>query len=63
MLDFTDREDGEAIDVDDVSAALAEVSHVLSPGDIVLMHTGRDAFYGREDYIDRGPGVTAAATQ
>jgi kynurenine formamidase len=28
----------------------------------VLVHTGRDAFYGEPDYIARGPGVTAAAT-
>jgi len=33
------------------------------PGDIVLIRTGRDAFYGQDDYIHRGPGVTAAATR
>jgi kynurenine formamidase len=36
---------------------------VLQEGDIVLMHTGRDAFYGEPDYIARGPGVTAEATR
>jgi kynurenine formamidase len=30
--------------------------------DIVLVRTGRDAFYGQPDYIARGPGVTAEAT-
>jgi kynurenine formamidase len=63
VLDFTARADGEAIDRDDVEAALRSVSHSLAPGDIVLMHTGRDAYYGQPDYIDRGPGVTAAATR
>jgi kynurenine formamidase len=29
----------------------------------VLVRTGRDAFYGQPDYIDRGPGVTAEATR
>jgi kynurenine formamidase len=62
-LDFTDRADGEAITADDVAAALDRVGHALEPGDIVLMHTGRDAFYGQPGYIDRGPGTTAEATR
>src|SRR4051794_8229730 len=63
VLDFTDREDGEAVDAADVQAALGKIQHALTPGDIVLIHTGRDAFYGQPDYIHRGPGVTAAATR
>jgi kynurenine formamidase len=63
VLDFTDRADGEAVDAPDVQSALEAVTHTLAPGDIVLIHTGRDAFYGQQDYMDRGPGVTAAATR
>jgi kynurenine formamidase len=63
VLDFTDRADGEAVDAPDVEAALEAIPHTLEPGDIVLIHTGRDAFYGQEGYMDRGPGVTAAATR
>lgn len=63
VLDFRTRADGEAIDRADVEQALAGLGHRLAAGDIVLMHTGRDAFYGEADYIDRGPGVTAAATR
>jgi kynurenine formamidase len=63
VLDFTDRADGEAVDAADVKAALEAIPHTLEPGDIVLIHTGRDAFYGQEGYMDRGPGVTAAATR
>ncbi|HEX6024344.1 MAG TPA: cyclase family protein [Solirubrobacter sp.] len=63
VLDFTARADGEAIDAADVQAALAAIPHTLAPGDIVLIHTGRDAFYGQPDYMHRGPGVTAAATR
>jgi kynurenine formamidase len=33
------------------------------PGDIVLVHTGRDAFYDRPEYMALGPGVSAAATR
>jgi kynurenine formamidase len=43
--------------------ALAASGERLSPGDIVLVRTGRDAFYGQAGYIDRGPGVTAEATR
>lgn len=63
VLDCSDREDGEAIDASALRAALADLGHRLSPGDIVLLRTGRDVFYGRQDYIDRGPGVTAEATR
>ena len=63
VLDFTAREDGEAIDTPDVQAELARIGHALAPLDIVLVRTGRDAFYSELDYIARGPGVTAAATR
>jgi len=62
VVDFSQRADGEAISAEDVSAAMEATGHALSPGDIVLVRTGRDAFYGQADYIARGPGVTAAAT-
>jgi kynurenine formamidase len=63
VLDFTDRADGEAVDAADVQSALADIPHTLEPGHIVLIHTGRDAFYGQDDYMHRGPGVTAVATR
>ena len=63
VLDFRARADGEAIAAGDVEAALGALSHTLSPGEIVLIQTGRDRFYGQADYIDRGPGVTRGATR
>jgi kynurenine formamidase len=63
VLDFTDRADGKAVDVDDVRSALAAIPHTLHPGDIVLARTGRDKLYGQDDYMHHGPGVTAAATR
>src|SRR5437660_914713 len=44
VLDFHERADGEAIDVDDLEPALAAAGHELKPKDIVLVRTGRDAF-------------------
>jgi kynurenine formamidase len=63
VLDFTAKADGDAITAADVEQALDAAGHALQEGDIVLMHTGRDAFYGEPDYIARGPGVTAEATR
>jgi kynurenine formamidase len=62
VLDMTAKEDGDAVDVPDVEAELGRIGHELKERDIVLVRTGRDAFYGQPDYIARGPGVTAAAT-
>ena len=63
VVDFSDREDGDAVGARDMSAALDVTGHELEPGDIVLVRTGRDAFYGQPDYMQRGPGVTAEATR
>ena len=62
VLDMTAKEDGDAVDVGDLEAELERVGHELKELDIVLVHTGRDEFYGQLDYMARGPGVTAAAT-
>jgi len=63
VVDFTDRADGEVITAEDMAAAVSEAGHELQAGDIVLVRTGRDAFYGQPDYIARGPGVSADATR
>jgi kynurenine formamidase len=63
VVDFTARADGEVISAEDMAAALEEAGHELRAGDIVLVRTGRDAFYGQADYIARGPGVSADATR
>ena len=60
VVDATDREDGEALDAADVEERLPRA---LEERDIVLVHTGRDRFYGQADYIARGPGVSAEATR
>lgn len=62
-LDMTGRADGEVIEAADVEAELERIGHELKPLDIVLVQTGCDAFYGRLDYLARGPGVSAEATR
>src|SRR5438270_1247082 len=63
VLDFHRRSDGDTIEPGDLGAALAGAGHELAERDIVLIRTGRDAFYGESDYMARGPGVSAAATR
>ena len=63
VLDFSAREDGDAIDAADVRDELARIGHTLAPLDIVLVRTGRDAHYGTLQYIGMGPGVTPEATR
>jgi kynurenine formamidase len=60
VIDATDREDGESLSAADVEERLPRPVEDL---DIVLVRTGRDAFYDQPDYIARGPGVTAEATR
>jgi kynurenine formamidase len=63
VMDMTAKEDGDAVTAAEAEAELTRIGHELAPGDIVLVRTGRDAFYGEPDYIARGPGVTAEATR
>ena len=54
VLDMTRKADGEKVEVGDVEAALADLGYSLKPLDIVLVRTGRDAFYGQPDYVLAG---------
>jgi kynurenine formamidase len=63
VLDFTAKADGDAITTEEIQTELDRAGHELAPLDIVLVRTGRDAAYGRLEYMGQGPGVTAAATR
>jgi kynurenine formamidase len=63
VLDFHNRSDGETIDAADLEVALDRARHELAERDIVLIRTGRDAYYSEPDYMQRGPGVSATATR
>jgi kynurenine formamidase len=63
VLDMTAKGDGDPVTAAEVEGELARIGHELRPLDIVLVRTGRDAFYGQPDYMARGCGVTADATR
>ncbi|HET7444605.1 MAG TPA: cyclase family protein [Solirubrobacterales bacterium] len=50
VLDFSAKEDGDAVAEAELEAELARIGHELAPLDIVLVRTGRDAFYGQPDF-------------
>jgi len=62
-LDMTSKGEGDPVTTEDVKAELSRIGYELKPLDIVLMHTGRDRYYGQPDYIFKGCGVTADATR
>jgi kynurenine formamidase len=62
VLDMTAKADGESVGVRDVESALATIPYTPKPLDIVLLRTGRDAYYGQADYVLRGCAVTPEAT-
>jgi kynurenine formamidase len=63
VLDMTGKSDGEKIEVTDLATASSDIGYNLKPLDIVLIRTGRDAFYGQPDYVWRGCAVTPEATR
>lgn len=63
VLDFTHKQAGEEIDVEDVRAALGKIGYTLKPLDIVLFMTGvSDGHYGRPEYMNVHPGATRETT-
>lgn len=63
VLDFTGREDGEAVTEADLQDALLTIDHDLSPLEIVLIRTGCDRWIDSPEYMAHGPGVTSGATR
>ncbi len=63
VLDMTARADGQVVDVADIETELARIGHELAEREIVLVHTGRDAFLEEPAYMALGPGVSAEATR
>lgn len=61
-LDMRHKADGDAMTAADAQAALSKAGHTLKPGDIVLVQTGCDRYYGQPDYMAHGCGATAEAT-
>ncbi|QSX00330.1 cyclase family protein [Haloterrigena alkaliphila] len=63
VLDFREMVPGEEISASDLEAALADLNHELSPGEIVLIQTGADELWGTPEYLTQFPGMSAEGTK
>ncbi len=63
LLDLRHKPKGGLITSEDLKNALAKINYTLKPGDIVLIQTGADKFWGQADYFNAGAGVNAEATR
>lgn len=62
ILDMRHKPRGSLITVDDMKAALQKISYNLKPGDIVLIQTGADRYWGQEEYQVAGCGAGKDST-
>ena len=62
LLDFSHKEDGERISAKDVEQELGRIEYAIKPLDIVLVRTGVDRYWGRPEYLVKGPGMTREST-
>lgn len=61
LLDLRWMEPGGRITPAILERALARIGHMLSPGEIVLLHTGASRFWGKPGYLEAHPGLDRAA--
>ena len=62
VLDMRHKPKGSAVSVDDLKAALKGIGYTLKPGDIVLIQTGADKYWGTPEYLEAGCGMTREST-
>jgi len=63
VLDVRHLDPGEEITPEEIDAALADLDHELSAGEIVLLQTGADELWGSPEYLTEFPGMGRAATR
>jgi len=63
VLDMRHLEQGSEISADDVKQALKKIKYSLKAGDIVLIETGADKFWGTNKYLPAQSGLGMEATE
>lgn len=61
-LDFRNFEDGYLVTAKDMERAFSELGYTLKTGDIVLVNTGADRWWGKPEYLLKGCGMGREAT-
>lgn len=62
VLDMRHKPRGSAVTVDDLKKALKAIDYTLKPGDIVLIQTGADKYWGTPEYMEVGCGMPREST-
>ena len=62
VLDMRHKPKGSAISIEDLKQALERIGYNLKAGDIVLIQTGADKYWGWAEYFDAGCGMTRDST-
>jgi kynurenine formamidase len=62
VLDVRHKNPGETITPEDLTLALAHIGYTLKPNDIVLVMTGADKHFLKQDYFSAHPGMGREAT-
>ncbi|MBN2160722.1 MAG: cyclase family protein [Spirochaetes bacterium] len=61
-LDFRHFPDGYLVTAKDMEEAFVRIGYTVTEGDIVLVNTGADKFWGKPDYLVKGCGMGREAT-
>lgn len=62
VIDFSDKEDGYSVTIDDFKDKLKEIKYTLKEGDIVLVYTGASKKWGTPKYLTAGCGMGREVT-
>ena len=63
VINMSHKPDFEQITVEDLENELKNTGAVIEPGTIVLIRTDRDKYMYTPDYIEKGTGISRAATE
>lgn len=63
VIDMKHKEDFDPITVEDITDFLCKNALGIKTGMIVLIKTGRDKYNGTKDFLKRGTGMSALATE
>ena len=62
VLDMRHKSRGSLITVEDLKEALRKIDYEIKPRDIVLIMTGADKYWGKEEYFNAGCGLGMEST-
>lgn len=62
LLNLSHKKEGESISAQDIEEALDRIGYRIKSFDIVLIRTGVDRYWGKEEYSYKFPGMSEEAT-